>query len=525
MKKLLTLALATAALTASAADFNVYKDGQLNSNTPFFGWWNINYAADAANPDGSDSKVMSFKANDGGAAFSCGFLLDTNSNDVYTGPLHSATLNFDYYAVGTGTYTIRLTSVTEQNYTFSVTEENAGKWNTISLPVAETYPVVAQEWADFKNVGKGYVFSVVAENASADAVFYANNVYYSSIDTEWKAPEKEVYPAPTTVPVPETPAADVISVFGNHYPQATTFWIGGWGQATQVKDMEIDGNNVEYLTNFNYLGWEFASHLNLSDYQYMHVDYYTPNGVTFGFTPIGNGENVYKVGKVKQNEWNSYDVKLTEFPNVNFADVYQIKFDLGSYEGNFSEGYIANVYFYKGSDDPNPPVVIPDDGVTYKDSVEGNVSQTMNDETKEYPYTLDYTLVWNKDQTLTVKAVFNWKNGEPVGVVDGSVFINNELNNFSLADGVRTVTTSTTYNANDILTLNFYLPMALGVVEKQITYEVGTEKNGTNGIAGVEADENAPVEYYSLQGVRVNNPENGIYIRIQGNKVAKVVIR
>jgi len=46
------------------------------------------------------------------------------------------------------------------------------------------------------------------------------------------------------------------------------------------------------------------------------------------------------------------------------------------------------------------------------------------------------------------------------------------------------------------------------------------------GIDEIAADENnAPVEYYNLQGVRVENPENGLYIRRQGSKVEKVVIR
>ena len=38
----------------------------------------------------------------------------------------------------------------------------------------------------------------------------------------------------------------------------------------------------------------------------------------------------------------------------------------------------------------------------------------------------------------------------------------------------------------------------------------------------VDADENAPVEYFNLQGIRVANPENGIYIRRQGNSATKV---
>lgn len=46
----------------------------------------------------------------------------------------------------------------------------------------------------------------------------------------------------------------------------------------------------------------------------------------------------------------------------------------------------------------------------------------------------------------------------------------------------------------------------------------------TAGIEGIEVDDaNAPVEYYNLQGIRVDNPVNGIYIRRQGSRVEKIV--
>ena len=38
-------------------------------------------------------------------------------------------------------------------------------------------------------------------------------------------------------------------------------------------------------------------------------------------------------------------------------------------------------------------------------------------------------------------------------------------------------------------------------------------------------NENAPVEYYNLQGVKVAQPQNGIFIRKQGNKTSKIVVR
>jgi len=49
----------------------------------------------------------------------------------------------------------------------------------------------------------------------------------------------------------------------------------------------------------------------------------------------------------------------------------------------------------------------------------------------------------------------------------------------------------------------------------------------TSGVKSVVAadNENAPVEYFNLQGVRVNNPANGLYIRRQGNQASKVLIK
>ena len=38
-------------------------------------------------------------------------------------------------------------------------------------------------------------------------------------------------------------------------------------------------------------------------------------------------------------------------------------------------------------------------------------------------------------------------------------------------------------------------------------------------------DTDAPVEYYNLQGLRVTNPEPGLYIRVQGKKASKVLIK
>ena len=46
----------------------------------------------------------------------------------------------------------------------------------------------------------------------------------------------------------------------------------------------------------------------------------------------------------------------------------------------------------------------------------------------------------------------------------------------------------------------------------------------TTAVEEVEAEVNAPVEYYNLQGVKVANPKNGIFIKKQGCRASKVIM-
>ena len=55
------------------------------------------------------------------------------------------------------------------------------------------------------------------------------------------------------------------------------------------------------------------------------------------------------------------------------------------------------------------------------------------------------------------------------------------------------------------------------------TVEFTTEKD-LSGIENVIVEDDETVEYYNLQGVRVENPERGLYIKKQCNKVTKVVL-
>lgn len=57
------------------------------------------------------------------------------------------------------------------------------------------------------------------------------------------------------------------------------------------------------------------------------------------------------------------------------------------------------------------------------------------------------------------------------------------------------------------------------------TASIEDVKFPVDGVISIGANENAPIEYFNLQGIRVENPSNGIFIRRQGTQVTKVVVK
>ena len=71
----------------------------------------------------------------------------------------------------------------------------------------------------------------------------------------------------------------------------------------------------------------------------------------------------------------------------------------------------------------------------------------------------------------------------------------------------------------------FSLPRTEAFTTKAASkYSFNTENVGINKVT-IDNDANAPVEYYNLQGVKVTNPSNGVFIKVQGKKSEKVYIK
>lgn len=134
-----------------------------------------------------------------------------------------------------------------------------------------------------------------------------------------------------------------------------------------------------------------------------------------------------------------------------------------------------------------------------------------------------YAITYNADKTLTF--VLNLDE-TCVGLVP-QLFINGAYKSDMAAlardGGSWTATTNDTYELGETVPFSFYCAYAGGLSETNtMSYEVGSQ----TGIDAVEVSADAPVEYYTIQGVKVAGKlANGLYIAKQGNKVTKILVK
>ena len=170
-----------------------------------------------------------------------------------------------------------------------------------------------------------------------------------------------------------------------------------------------------------------------------------------------------------------------------------------------------------------------------------NAAQVVKNLVGGREYTLDFLIAQNQG------AASNWTPDPNYGVrisetdtnAAGEIIAGRQImEETNMADGqdLTYVEYKFTAPASGEIYLNFFLLnnygeengnkkdnlwMELDLV--RIYSEEGDEEAPESSVAEI-FDANAPVEYYNLQGVRVNNAENGIFIRKQGNKTIKVIL-
>ncbi|MBT8231765.1 MAG: hypothetical protein HKO66_01520 [Saprospiraceae bacterium] len=217
---------------------------------------------------------------------------------------------------------------------------------------ASPNPLVAQSWIglDISLNGlssKDKLAQIIFENLGSNLTsFYADNIYFYNEGGEMMDTEPTV-----AAPIPTSSQENVISIFSDAFTNIDgTNLNPDWGQATVVSEKEIEGNNTLVYTGLNYQGIELGSSQDVSEMDFLHLDYWTSNSSalnTFIISPgpIETGSTL----QVPTSGWSSVDIPLGDFSPVNLADLIQMKFD-GN--GNI---FLDNIYFYKEESAGNMP--------------------------------------------------------------------------------------------------------------------------------------------------------------------------
>ncbi len=175
---------------------------------------------------------------------------------------------------------------------------------------------------------------------------YMDNVYF------YRLP---VVPA-IAAPVPTKPATDVLSIFSDTYTNvAGTDFNPNWGQNTIVTQPAIVGNTALRYANFNYQGIQIGAAQNVSSYGFVHIDYYSTNANSLKAYLISPGNETPFTLNVPTTGWNSVDIPLSAFTNVNLSNVIQFKFD----GGTGGDIFLDNIYFWRNPITPVTAAPVP----------------------------------------------------------------------------------------------------------------------------------------------------------------------
>ncbi len=217
----------------------------------------------------------------------------------------------------------------------------------------------------------------------------------------------------TGAPNPTSAASDVISIFSDSYSNVQDIDFNpDWGQETVVTQEQIGGNITLKYENLNYQGIQFANSQDVSEMEFLHIDYWTNNSSSLNTFLISTGplETAYSM-TVPTNGWGSVDIPLSDFVDVDLADVTQMKFD-----GNGTI-YLDNIFFYRGGgavggDEPTMAAPTPIDDAA-------NVISLFSDAYSNVPvdtWRTDWSAADLEDISIAGDATKKYSNLDFVGI-------------------------------------------------------------------------------------------------------------
>lgn len=422
-----------------------------------------------------------------------------------------------------GTYTIN-TTATNSDYFFTVPKcgnvvlQLSG---TDVVPVSgHSYTVQPGSSKSFSLTPGTYTFHVKAEQeaTTGEIIITAattvpdNTIYWDNTEAEWSTLCAAVSNGTT--------AEDIeMSDLGNG------FWsveVPGSYTTVIFKDYDNEANTTEaYTIHNNYMysptnsGSEYEEPVDYSSW-YVNVmgsfNSWTDNGIaaTDGITThknlaIGTGEFKVKVWNGTADVWLSNGQAIA----LDTPTVLSGNSDLNMTVAGAAEGDTFDVTFNCKTN----TITITRSGEIDYTGWYFNIVGDFN------VWSTDHGVEFNADGT----AVNTYENVN----TPFKVRIYDSVSDHDYAkDGILTANAWNDVNANEA---NMELPDDLRTGAVKFTFNNANKtlfiERGTSAVDSITAEDNAEPVYYNLQGIRVDNPENGVFIVVRGDKVSKQIVK
>lgn len=161
-----------------------------------------------------------------------------------------------------------------------------------------------------------------------------------------------------------------------------------------------------------------------------------------------------------------------------------------------------------------------------KFAYEQKIKNLFDEKLDEYPEVQNYKMADGSWKYQEADGTPSWFESGHMREVAAFFLANPDLYQNTIEFEVAEPSTVTIGYHKDVNQNNYANPVFDFRLEYYDPTYTGYNTVGGSGVAEIEAiDENVPVEYYNLQGIRVNNPENGLYIVKQGKKVSKKIFK
>ena len=240
------------------------------------------------------------------------------------------TMHLDFWTADATAVNISLISTgpVETAYALPI---STGSWVSVDIPLSS-----------FSEVDLADVIQLKVDDATTgeSATIFFDNIYFYTAT----APATE----PTTAaPTPTEDLSAAVSVFSDAtYDVAGTNFDPDWGQATDATIVSIDSNDTLKYAGLTFQGTQFASALDVSGKDTMHLDFWTADATAVNISLISTGpvETAYAL-PISTGSWVSVDIPLSSFSEVDLADVIQLKVDDAT-TGESATIFFDNIYFY-----------------------------------------------------------------------------------------------------------------------------------------------------------------------------------